>query len=79
MPYSKLLTTNQGAELLNVSRPYLIRLLEAGKIPYQKVGSHRRIRFDDLMAYRATRDAERRRALAKLTRLSGEYGLYDRR
>ncbi len=71
------LTTQQAADLLNVSRPFLIKLLEKGDIDYQKVGTHRRIRLEDLLVYRDQRDAERRRLLGGITSESQELGLYD--
>lgn len=71
------LTTQQAADLLNVSRPYLIRLLEEGRIPYIKTGTHRRVSLPALMEYKAQRDEERRRGLALLTQMSQEMGLSD--
>lgn len=71
------LTTQQAADILNVSRPYLIKLLDQRDIPHTMTGSHRRVRLDDLMAYKQKRDRERREALRELTRLSQEFGLYD--
>lgn len=71
------LTTQEAADLLNVSRPYLIKLLEEGKIPYFRVGTHRRIYVHDLLEYKKHRDIEERAALAELTRLGQEMGLYD--
>ena len=77
VPIHKELTTQEAAELLNVSRPHLIHLLDEEKIPYTKTGTHRRIRLSDLMEYKRIRDKERREALDKLTALSQEFGLYD--
>lgn len=77
VPVHKLLTTQQAAEVLGMSRPYLVRLLDAGEIPFTKTGTHRRIRFDDLMTYASLRDAHRRKGLSRLTRMSQEMGLYS--
>jgi excisionase family DNA binding protein len=68
-------TTQQAADFLNVSRPYLIGLLEAGKIRHHKVGTHRRIRFADLMNFKHEDDAHRRRVLDQLTTDAQELGL----
>jgi excisionase family DNA binding protein len=77
IPLNRELTTQEAAELLGVSRPYLIRLLDQDAIPYTRTGTHRRIRFDDLMRYKAERDAVREQALDELVRLNQEMGLYD--
>lgn len=77
MPVHMELTTQEAADLLNVSRQYLVRLLEQGAIPFSKAGTHRRIRFGDLMAYKRERDVKRRQGLKRLTQLSEELGLYD--
>jgi excisionase family DNA binding protein len=70
------LTTVEAAELLNVSRPHLIKLVENGALPYRMVGTHRRVRLVDVLAYRDRQDAEARRALDELTRHAEELGLY---
>ncbi|WP_416289787.1 helix-turn-helix domain-containing protein [Nostoc sp. UHCC 0251] len=77
IPQQQELTTQQAAEFLNVSRPYLIKLLEQGEIPHIKVGSHRRVRFDDLMSYKQQRDVKRDQLLSELTQMSQEAGFYE--
>ncbi|OGI30564.1 MAG: hypothetical protein A2287_10110 [Candidatus Melainabacteria bacterium RIFOXYA12_FULL_32_12] len=77
IPVHKELTTQQAAEVLNVSRPFLIKLLETGEIPFIKVGKHRRISMQDLIEYKNKRDKVREENLDELARLSQETGLYD--
>jgi len=77
VPTERLLTTQQAADLLNLSRPYRIGLLGAGDVPSTATrGGHRRIRLDDLLHYKAQRDARRKAALGQLTRPTEELGLY---
>ena len=66
IPVNAELTTQQAADILNISRPFLIKLIEDGQIPYRKVGTHRRIRFEDLMVYKRDIDNKRRDVLADL-------------
>jgi excisionase family DNA binding protein len=66
IPETAELTTVQAAEILSVSRPFLIKLLEESAIPHRKVGKHRRIRMEDVMAYKAGIDREREAVLDQL-------------
>jgi excisionase family DNA binding protein len=75
IPVHAELTTQEAADMLNISRPSLIQLLDEGKIEYRKVGTHRRIRFDALMAFKRQADAERRAALAELAAYDQEIGI----
>lgn len=75
--YEHELTTQQAADILNVSRPHLIKLVDEGKVPHHMVGTHRRIRMGDLVQFKQVRDEDRRRALAELRQVSESLGLYD--
>jgi excisionase family DNA binding protein len=72
VPHDKELTSQEAADILHVSRPHLIKLLDRGDLPFHRVGTHRRIRIEDVLAYRDLRDAEREAALGELARLSQE-------
>lgn len=76
VPIHAELTTQQAADFLNVSRPYLVGLLERGELAHHKVGSHRRVYFRDLMDYRETQSKKSKEGMAELARLSQELGLY---
>ena len=75
VPANAELTTQQAADLLNVSRPFLIGLLDAREIDYRLVGKHRRIRAESLLAYIRADDQRRRQAADELTALNQEMGL----
>lgn len=72
IPINAELTTQEAADLLHVSRPFLVRLLEQGDIPYHKVGTHRRIKLTELLAYKKKMEAESRKAREELTREAQE-------
>lgn len=66
VPVHAELTTQEAADLLDVSRPYLVKLLETGKLPFQKTGMHRRIQLNDLMAYKQVREERGTQAMESL-------------
>ena len=77
VPENRQLTTQRAADLLGVSRPHLIKLLQSGDLQYHRAGSHRRIYLVDLAAYQKRRDIERKAALNRIAREAFESGLYD--
>jgi excisionase family DNA binding protein len=77
VPVGKELTTQQAADLLNISRQYLVRLLEEKKLPFTKTGKHRRLRIEDVLVFKEQRDRERKAALDELVGLSEEFGGYS--
>ena len=74
VPSGRELTTQQAADILGVSRPTVVKLLEGGGIPFHRVGTHRRINVEDVLRFRAARTAERKAALRELTEISQEIG-----
>lgn len=74
-PVDRLVSTQKAADVLNVSRPYLVKLLESGQIPFSKVGTHRRVRLGDVLEYRARMDAKAERAYEELVAQAQELGL----
>jgi excisionase family DNA binding protein len=77
VPIGQQLTTQQAADLLNVSRQYLVRLLDEKRIPFTKTGKHRRLRIDDVLAFKENRDRNRRAGMRELSQLTEELGGYE--
>ena len=78
VPVHAELTSQEAADLLNVSRPHLVKMLEDGAIPFTKTGRHRRVRFSDLMAFKQRRDEQSQEAMKALVQQAQELGMgYD--
>ena len=77
VPHDHYLSSQEAAEILNVSRPFLYTLLNEGQISYTMIGTHRRIQVEDLMEYKRKRDQTRRQALSELVAVSQELGFYE--
>ena len=76
VPVHAELTTQEAANILNVSRPHMVKLLEEGQLPFHKTGRHRRVLFANLMQYKDKRDKESNSAMQELADLSQDLGLY---
>lgn len=77
VPLHAELSTFEAAEILNVSRPFLIKRIDAGDVPFHMVGTHRRLKLEDVLAYRDRLTAQADDALAAMTAEAEELGLYD--
>ena len=77
VPHEKYITTHEAADLLNVSRPYLIKLLDQEEIPYTQVRNRRKILAKDVFYYLQKRDSNRRKILREFSLGIKEDGLYD--
>jgi excisionase family DNA binding protein len=75
VPVHAELTTQEAADLLNVSRPHLVKQLEDGALPFHWAGKHRRVRFSDLMQFKAARDLASEQAMAELARQAQALGM----
>jgi len=71
------MTTQESANFLGVSRQFLVRLLDQGKIPFHRTGTHRRVYFQDLISFRKERDRRRHEAVEQMARDAVEDGMYD--
>jgi excisionase family DNA binding protein len=77
VPKNQRLTNTEAADLLGISRPTLVKLLEGGEIPFEQPSRHRRVLLSDVVAFKQRRWHARRATLAEMTRSAAELGLYD--
>lgn len=75
VPVHAELTTQEAADLLNISRPHMVKLLEDGKLPFHRTGKHRRIRLDDLMRFKETREKDSEKAMGELSNQAQKLGM----
>ena len=78
LPDQQAITTQRAADLLGMSRPFFIKLLETGTMPYHRVGNQRRVYLKDVLLYAQRREEERQAALDRLSKSAMEAGLYER-
>lgn len=76
-PNNAEMTTQEAADILNVSRPHLVKLLNNNEIPHTKTGTHRRIKVKDVMDYKEKKDTQCRQSLNEMTEIMQENGLFD--
>lgn len=77
VPLHKEMTTQEAADFLNISRPSVVKLLEEGIIPHTKVGTHRRVRFSDVLAYKQRRSEQVKEFLDHMLAIAQENNAYD--
>src|SRR5690606_33106796 len=77
VPSATEMTTQAAAEILGCSRPHFVKLLEEGKIPFVKVGKHRRVKFEDVMKYKHKMKAEQKKSIIEIMKQGQQSGLYD--
>ncbi len=76
-PVHQRLTTQEAADLLGISRPTFVKLLEDGEMPYEQPGRHRRVLLSDVLAYRKRRSVQSRDALDRMVEIADESGMYE--
>src|SRR5699024_3892334 len=77
VPMASEVTTQKAAEILGCSRPFLVKLLEEGKIPFTKIGRHRRVKMEDVLVYKEEQKKEQKKHLIEMMQKDEELGLYD--